>query len=176
MTRDLAVRPARVDDLNEIVDLRLALLREYGDAPLYSKLRPDALDRARELYYAQLISPHEVIFLAQRGGNERTVGILRCVDTPSSPLLFPERYCYVSSVYVVPAERRRGVLRALLTAAQRWCGERNLTEMRLHNSGSSSLAAGVWAAFGFEVVEEVRRLVLPANPARSSIRAHAEAR
>ena len=173
MIRDLAVRPARVDDLNEIVDLRLALLREYSDAPLYSRLRPDAPDRARELYYTQLISPNETMFVAHRG--EPIVGILRCVDTISSPLLLPERYCYVSSVYVIPAERRRGVLRALLAAAERWCEDRGLSEIRLHNSGSSTVAAGVWEAFGFEVVEEVRRRVLPvSHPPRSTPRAHAE--
>ena len=89
----------------------------------------------------------------------RIVGILRCVDSPSSPLLLPERYCYVSSVYVVPSERRRGVLRALVAAAERWCDERGIDEMRLHNASSSHVAAAVWGALGFEVVEQVRRRV-----------------
>jgi len=94
--------------------------------------------------------------------------MMRCVDTIGSPLLRPERYCYVSSVYVRPAERRRGVLRALVAAAERWCADRGLDEMRLHNSTSPPTAATVWSAFGFEVVEQVRRRVLPA---RSSTRA-----
>jgi GNAT superfamily N-acetyltransferase len=94
------------------------------------------------------------MLLAERGGE--IVGILRCVDTPNSPLLDPPRYCYVSSVYVRPNARRRGVLRALLRHANEWCIERGLGEMRLHNvpGGAASTA---WAAAGFAVMEEVRR-------------------
>lgn len=163
MSRSLAVREARVDDLETIVELRLALLREYHDHPVYAGLRADAPDRARALFYTQLTSPYETMFLAERSG--RIVGILRCVDTPASPLLMPERYCYVSSVYVRPAERRAGVLRALLAAAERWCDERGLTEMRLHNSSTSTAASRAWGALGFEVVEHVRRRVVDAPSA-----------
>ena len=137
----LVVRPARLDDLSDIVELRMALLREYANAPLYAGLKPDAEDRARDLYLTQLLSSQETMFLAERGA--RVVGILRCVETPGSPLMFPERYCYVSSVYVRPAERRRGVLRALLAAAERWCADHGLDEMRLHNSASTPTIATV---------------------------------
>ncbi len=154
----LVVRPARLDDLMSIVELRLALLREYRDHPLYANLRPDAPDRAMGLYRAQLLSPNERMFVAERG--RHLVGVMRCVDAETSPLLLPERYCYVSSVYVTPDERRRGVLRELLGAADAWCEERGLREMRLHNSSSSSEAAGAWSAMGFEIVEQVRRRAL----------------
>ena len=156
--RGISVRAARADDLATVVELRMLLLREYGDHELYRDLRPDATRRAFDLFRAQLESPYEVIFLAEHGTHP--IGILRCVDTPGSPLLMPERYCYVSSVYVRPEERRRGVLRLLLDAAELWCADRGLAEMRLHNSASSALAMRAWDAFGFEVVEQVRRRVL----------------
>ena len=114
----LVVRHARLDDLHAIVEMRLALLREYGDHPLYANLRSDARDRALELFRAQLLSPSETMLLAERCGD--IVGLMRCVESPSSPLLFPDRFCYVSSVYVRPAERRRGILRALLSAAEKY--------------------------------------------------------
>jgi GNAT superfamily N-acetyltransferase len=173
MSSTLTVRAARLGDLEAIVELRLALLREYGDTPLYALLRPDAEDRARDLYFSQLVSPDETMLLAERNGG--VVGMLRCVETVGSPLLRPERYCYVSSVYVRPAERRRGVLRTLVAAAERWCAERGLDEMRLHNSASAPTAAAVWSAFGFEVVEEVRRRVLPTRASqRTTEREHLE--
>jgi len=159
VTGDLAVRPARLDDLKEVVELRLALLREYSHAPMYEHLRPDAETRARELFSSQLVSPNETMLLAVR--RSHIVGILRCVDTVGSPLVYPDRYCYVSSVYVRPHERRNGVLRALVSAAEQWCAERGISEMRLHNSLASPIAGDVWDAFGFEVVEHVRRRVLP---------------
>jgi GNAT superfamily N-acetyltransferase len=161
VTREISVRRAQLDDLSSIVELRLALLREYSDHPLYGNLQPDVEDRAHALYRAQLTSSHDTIFVAEIG--RRVVGVLRCVDTPSSPLFFPERYCYVSSVYVRPAERRKGVLRALLAAADRWCEEHGIDEMRLHNSATAAVAEQAWSALGFEVVEHVRRRPLRAT-------------
>lgn len=149
------MRPATVDDLEAIVALRLALLREYDDHPFYARLQPNVEARARELYRAQLAAPREVMFLAERGA--RPIGMLRCVETSSSPVLLPEKYCYVSSAFVVPAERHHGVLHALVAAAERWSEERGITEMRLHNSSRSAAARQAWDALGFEVVEEVRR-------------------
>ena len=171
MKRALDVRAATLDDLDAIVELRLALLHEYHDHPFYAKLRPHTRERAYELYHNQVASPFETIFLAERAenGDSRAVGVLRCVDTPTSPVLLPERYCYVSSVYVLPEERRTGVLRALVGAADQWCHERGLREMRLHNSAFARDARQAWKALGFEAVEEVRRRVL--KPARDVARA-----
>ncbi|HEY4305768.1 MAG TPA: GNAT family N-acetyltransferase [Gemmatimonadaceae bacterium] len=174
MTRELTVRPAMLGDLDAIVELRLSLLREYADHPFYARLRPDVRARAYELYRAQVVSPYETIFIAER--SRHVVGVLRCVDTATSPVLLPERYCYVSSAYVAAGERKTGVLRALLVAAETWCDERGLGEMRLHNSSGSAEARAAWSALGFEVVEEVRRrevhvkdaTPLRANPARST--------
>lgn len=152
----MLVRRATVNDLDAVVRLRVALLREYADHPVYGRLRKDAELRARPVFAAQLASDSEAIFLADADGH--AVGLLRCVDTPASPLLLPERYCYVSSVYVEPTHREHGVLRALLARARDWCEQRGLTEMRLHNVGTNAGAAAAWDALGFEVVEQVRLL------------------
>jgi GNAT superfamily N-acetyltransferase len=152
------VRRATSADLETVITLRLALLREYSEHPIYGRLRPDAEQRARPIFAAQLDSDHEAIFLADE--NAVIVGLMRCVETAASPLLIPDRYCYVSSVYVRPEARRHGVLRALLQRARDWCRERGLTEMRLHNVGSRESSAAAWDSLGFEVVEQVRVLHL----------------
>jgi GNAT superfamily N-acetyltransferase len=167
-TRPLSVRPATLRDLDAIVELRLALLHEYRDHPLYRELRPNAAARAHELYRSQILSPYETIFVAVRG--RTVIGLMRCVETAASPVLMPERYCYVSSVYVVPAERKKGVLRALLAAADKWCHDREITEMRLNNSTTSPTARASWSALGFEIVEEVRRRELGTAPKRERAR------
>lgn len=160
MTEQVSVRRGTLGDLSAIVELRLALLREYGDHPLYGRLRPDAAERARQLFQAQLTSPLEAIFVAEQNGH--VIGVLRCVDSASSPLLYPDRYCYVSSAYVRPENRRQGALRALLDRATDWCRERGLEEMRLHNAPASTAAGPAWEALGFEVVEHVRRRAIGA--------------
>ena len=141
-------------DLDAVVELRLALLREHPDHPVYGRLRPDVDERARGLFATQLRSTMEAIFLGELDGE--VVGVLRCVESMGSPLLDPARYAYVSSAYVRPEARRRGVLRALLRAADRWARARGLDQMRLHNVAGSASAEGAWSALGFAVVEQVR--------------------
>lgn len=152
------VRRATIGDLDRVVALRLALLREYPEHPVYGRLRPDAEVRARALFAAQLGAANEIVFIAENAAGP--VGLVRCVETVSSPLLLPDRYCYLSSAYVRPEHRRRGVLQALIARAREWCDERGLSEMRLHNVGSRESAAAAWDALGFEVVEQVRLLRL----------------
>ena len=164
----ILVRRATVKDIDAVIQLRLALLREYPDHPIYGRLRADVTARARELFAAQLRSPSEVMFLASferagvtaLAGRPTSVGILRCTESISSPLLEPARYAYVSSVYVHPDARRQGVLRALLRAADVWSRARGLEEMRLHNVADSASAGVAWAALGFQVVEHVRLRVI----------------
>src|SRR5687768_16898561 len=148
------VRPATQRDLDAVVALRLALLREHPEHPIYGRLRTEVDRRARELFAAQIRSRTETIFLAELAGE--VIGIIRCVESIGSPLLEPTRYAYVSSAYVRPDVRRRGVLRALLAEADRWCRARGLDQMRLHNVAGSEAAERAWDALGFAVVEQVR--------------------
>lgn len=154
----IRVRDATLADLSTVVDLRIALLRENSDHPIYGRLRRDAEARASDAFAAQLDAMNETMFLAEDG--DEAVGILRCVDATGSPLLNPLRYCYVSSVYVRPHARRAGVLRALMDRAIAWCRDRGLDEMRLHNVPDSD-AAAAWDALGFDVVEQVRARRFP---------------
>lgn len=151
---DVTIRRATPDDVDAVVRLRLALLREYPDHPIYGRLRTDADALARRVFAGQLEAGNEATFLAERQGC--AIGILRAVESVSSPFLMPDRYCYVSSAYVMPEHRRHGVLRELLRHATDWCRRRGLGEMRLHSVGARESASAAWDALGFEVVEQVR--------------------
>ena len=170
----IGVRRATFKDLDAVIQLRLALLREYPDHPIYGRLQRDVSARARELFAAQLRSTTEAMFLAsfqdtgvRAAAGVESIGILRCTESTSSPLLEPSRYAYVSSVYVHPNARRRGVLRALLREADEWSRARGLDEMRLHNDADSESAEGAWSALGFQVVEHVRHRIIGAPTARA---------
>lgn len=148
------VRQATPDDLPVVVELRLALVAEHADNIIYGRTRRDMRSRARHLYLSQLRSMREVTLLAER--HDRVVGILRCVDSAGHPLLLPDRYGYISSVYVRPASRRHGVLSALMRAAEDWCRQRGIDELRLHNAADNPLSNAAWDAFGFQVAEHLR--------------------
>jgi GNAT superfamily N-acetyltransferase len=76
---------------------------------------------------------------------------------------------------VKPHTRRKGVLSALVEAAEHWCDARGITEMRLHNASGVRMAEGTWGALGFEVVEQVRRRSTH-RPTAQHIGAHGDAR
>jgi GNAT superfamily N-acetyltransferase len=78
------------------------------------------------------------------------------VSSQGSPLLEPNGYCYVSSVFVVPAARRGGVMRALVSRAVEWARERGFSEIRLHSVAGHGESNAAWDAAGFEVVEHLR--------------------
>lgn len=162
------VRPATPADLAHVIELRMALLREHGSNPIYARLRPDAPERARRMFAAQLASPNERIFLAEDGA--AVIGIIRCVESSGSPLLDPARYGYISSAYVRPEARRRGALRALVAAARRWCAERGLDEARLHSVADDEGSNLAWDALGFVVVEHMRRSVIGPGDMQSTKR------
>lgn len=116
-------------------------------------MHPDAERRARRLFAGQLGSSREALILAEHGAD--AVGILRCAEIEGSPLLLPERYAYVSSAYVAPEWRRRGVLRQLLAAAEEWAAGRGLTEMRLSAASDSEAALTAWRSLGFVQAEQL---------------------
>jgi ribosomal protein S18 acetylase RimI-like enzyme len=148
------IRRATLADLDTVLELRLALLAEHYGNPLYRRVRPDVRERAHTMFAAQLEAPSEITLLAHIGAP--AVGVLLCIDAAGSPLLFPPRYGYVTSVFVRPAARRSGVLAALYREAERWCLARGLTEMRLHSTPENPLATAAWEALGFRVVEQLR--------------------
>lgn len=156
---NIAIRPATTSDLDTVVALRLALLRQHGSNPLFERLHPDADRRARDVYRSHLESPDQIVLLAERDG--KAIGILRCVHAVSSPLLLPENYCYMSSAYVAPGERRSGILKALFDEGVRWCRARGLNEVRLYVSVEDDVARAAWSSLGFAPVEELRILRLP---------------
>src|SRR5678816_3806962 len=63
----VTVRAAGPSDLDAVVGLRLALLREHGTHPVFGRIRDDAEARARQIFSTQLRNTStEVIFLAER--------------------------------------------------------------------------------------------------------------
>ena len=145
------VRQATLDDVAAVAALRVDLLREEAHNPFFADPHPDATRRALRLTRAQLANPAQVFFVAVRGPD--LIGLLRCRVVRRTPLVAGTRQAMVTTAYVVPAERRRGVLRALLDAADRWCRRRRLSGMRLQCALSNAVGRDAWEALGFKPAE-----------------------
>jgi GNAT superfamily N-acetyltransferase len=145
------VRAATRRDLAAIVTLRLALLHEESNNPFFADPHPDAERRALQLTRMELEAPGQVFLLAARG--REAVGVLRCREVPRTPLVAESRQAVVTTAYVVPAERQKGVLRALLVAADRWCRRHALSAMRLQCAVTNEVGQRAWESLGFQPAE-----------------------
>jgi len=149
------VREATPHDLDIIVEMRLALLREESRSALFADPHPDAAARARQITASQLLDDDQVFLLAVCG--EESVGALRCSLTTASAMSREAARGFLSAAYVHPRFRRRGVLRRLVDAAEAWCAQRGALDLRLHCTRENVEGNAAWEALGFEVVEVVRR-------------------
>lgn len=154
----LVVREAGEADLERVVALRLQLLAEEARSPLFARPRPDVAEQARLLTLAQLASRTDVIYLATAADD--AIGLLRCSISRGARLVRPSRYGFITSAFVHPAHRRRGVLRAMLAEAEAWCRARGLREVRLHCTVENAEGNASWEALGYEPAEVVRRRTL----------------
>lgn len=154
----VVVRAATPADIDTVVALRLQLLRDEARSPLFAHPRSDAAQQARLLCEAQLASPVEVTLLAI--DDAAAVGLLRCSVSRAPRLVHPTRYGFLTSAYVAPSHRRRGVLRALLREAETWCRARGLGEVRLHCTTENLEGNATWEALGYTPAELVRRRTL----------------
>lgn len=160
----VVVRPATPDDVATVTELRLALLRE--DASHRPRTTPGAIGeaRARAVTESQLREAHrhpglQILLLAEQRG--QVLGLLRCVAARSSSLARPGRHALVTTAYVRPAHRCRGILRMLLHAADAWARTHRLPEMRLHCAVRNQAGNAAWAALGFTPMEILHRRVVP---------------
>jgi GNAT superfamily N-acetyltransferase len=155
------VRRASIRDLEAVTALRLALLGEESGNPLFAHPHPDASRRALRLTRMQMATPGQVLLVATR--RDDIVGVLRCREVRRTPLVTDSRQAIVTTAYVIPAERRSGVLRALLSAADRWCKQRNLSGMRLHCSLNNGTGRRAWESLGFAAAEVLYVRPIPAT-------------
>jgi GNAT superfamily N-acetyltransferase len=149
------VREATSEDLDAIVAMRLALLREESRSAPFTDPHADAAARVRRITAAQLLDADQVFLLAVAG--VEPAGALRCTITSGSPLSRDTARGFLSAAYVLPPFRRRGVLRKLVDAAQAWCTHRGAHDLRLHCTRENLEGNAAWEALGFEIVEVVRR-------------------
>ncbi len=147
----VGIRIAGRRDLDAIVSMRRALRHEERAAAGLGA--PEDGAELVENTRSQLTARGQAFFLASGGGS--AVGVLRCAlmrgDAP--------RYALLTTAYVLPGWRQRGVLRELVDAAASWCAERGVTDLRLRVYTANTSADRAWEALGFTVMQVIRRRV-----------------
>lgn len=138
--RDAAIRVAGPDDCAVIGELLDAFNREYDDpTPGPAKLE----QRLREL-----IAGGDTVVLLGGSGPEG-IAVLRFRRSIWTEGL----ECYLAELYVTPAERGKGLGRALMLSAMELARERGADYMDLNTGEQDVAARGLYESLGFSRTE-----------------------
>jgi ribosomal protein S18 acetylase RimI-like enzyme len=144
------VRPATLDDIADIVRLRVLMLEDMGLDPrleVWSKQAVVFLEEA-------LTDGTAAAFVADApvddvGGARRRV-VASGVGTTCTRLPGPNnptgRYGYIMSMSTEPAWRRQGLARSIVTALMDWFGARGIDRVDLHASAAGD---AIYRSLGF---------------------------
>lgn len=156
MTQRGRVRPATLDDVEQILALWVHYIRIHRRNPAYRNLPPDALERRREVFERHIEGTDSEVFVVE-GADGMLEGMLSCFAEENAPYFHPPKYARIQTPYVRPEARRRGHLTRLLDAAYRWARAQELTEVRLFISSHAEEANRLAEEHGFEAIAVIRR-------------------
>lgn len=155
MAGDVELRPATLDDLDEVVALWAHYIRAHRQNPAY-RLSRKGLQRRRERFRDHIRGEESCVFVLARqdGGLD---GMITCFAQDNEPYFLPPSYARIQTPYVRPDARRRGNLKKLVAAAFRWARESELTEVRLLTPATDVVSNAIADELGFDAVEVIRR-------------------
>ncbi len=145
----VAIRPARADDAQTLVQLGSAVGREDGGWLLTTDGWRSVADERRYLRALRRY-PHAAVFVAEDG--DRIVGRLS-LSRDNHPA---SSHVADLGLMVAATHRRRGIGRALLDQAVAWAREAGIRKLELHVFPWNEAAIRLYETYGFER-EGIRR-------------------
>jgi len=165
----LAIREATVRDYDALCIVVEEVDRAHRHA-LPDRFQASAGPARSREYIVDAVQADDVgLFVAEIG--EQVVGLVHTIlkNTPALTVLVPRRYAVVDNLCVLPAHRRCGVGRALLTAAEGWAGSRGATSIELTVYAFNQPACDFYTELGFCILSH--RLTKPLGaPESESLR------
>jgi len=158
----ISIRPATIADHGRINALAEQMDRLHRDALPGRFRRPDGPNRARPYVESLIADPDTFLAVAELDGVVAALinsGLDRTPDIPVKP---PCRFLRIRGLIVDEAHRRKGLGRALATAAMEWAAARGATEVQLSVYDFNETAAAFYHGLGFAPLSH--RLVRPIAP------------
>ena len=103
-----------------------------------------------------------VALVFAREGRFEDNGGFSCAGNPHQRADLPGRHLEIQPGRIGFTQTREGlveqrrVVGVLVDHAVRWCRERGLDQIRLHNAADNPVASAAWESLGFRVVEHAR--------------------
>jgi GNAT superfamily N-acetyltransferase len=144
------IRRAALEDIDELIKLRIELLKEVGN--LWSEDDAPVLIEATQRYFSEKIPAGEFIALiAEVDG--RIVGISGIVPIERPPVAnnLAGREGYVLNMYTKPDFRGKGIATLLLEKIISFAKSNSMLRIWLH---ATPIAMGIYKRFGFVPISE----------------------
>ncbi len=127
---DHLIRRADVRDIPDFIDLRRRMFEEVGFEDT------SAMTAASHDYFARAIPSGEFVALVAVSADETIVGSagIAAYTLPPKPLEPSGRFGYISSMYVLPDQRKRGIAQRLLDGLITTADDMDLVWVTLHAS------------------------------------------
>lgn len=146
MNNDYHIRQSTLDDAALIAHQRRLMFNDQGD---YSAAALDAMETRYAAWLTpKLVSGDYLAWFAATADGEVVAGVgLWLREWPPLPNDETGKQGYIENVYTMPAHRRRGLARLLMTELLKWVREARVTKnIALH---ATSVAQPLYASLGW---------------------------
>jgi len=151
------VRTAEERDVEAIVGLWREFVRFHRELDDRVRTREGSADSFAALVRSLLESDRDRVAVAETAEG-CLIGYAIGSDRDNPPVLGPERFGFVTDIYVDERHRREGVARALFSDLEHWFKKRGLTSVELGVLNVNTLGQAFWRAQGFrDFVDRLRR-------------------
>jgi ribosomal protein S18 acetylase RimI-like enzyme len=141
------IRPARPDDLEGVLLLWNALMAEHERSDPRIRLADGAVGAYRAYLGFHLGSATSRVLVAERDGRAAAFGL--ATITRNLPMFLPDRYGYLSDLYVAPALRRRGIGGRIARGLFEWLSAHQVLSVQLQYYDFNESGREFWRALGF---------------------------
>lgn len=128
----MIVEKAGIDDIEELVQLRLAYLRE--DNGTLSIHEEKAIRSGLPFYFQETIGKNLIVFAIREDDHIVSCAFLLVVKKPMSPAFLNGETGVVLNVYTCPPYRRKGYARAIMKTLLDTAKDMNLSPIELRST------------------------------------------
>lgn len=146
------VRPAVFEDMDAILQLWQAMMREHQAGDERIELAPGALSAYRAYAGYHLANSESLVLVATRetADEPEVAGFVLAAISRNLPMFLPPRYGYLSDLAVAGNMRRLGIGRALLHNTADWLRGHEISTIQLQYYNFNAAGAAFWEAMGFK--------------------------
>jgi GNAT superfamily N-acetyltransferase len=157
--KDMKLRPARKEDINDVVRLWREMWEIHAGLDAKNFQLTDAANNVMQEWYQGLVDhPSAIIIVAEHGGD--IAGYICAIITENPPTVPYPYIGYISEISVAKRYQNAGVGRALVEEAHKWFRQNKINIVEVNVSVKNRDAKMFWQKMGYEDFLEKLRLHL----------------